>query len=158
MIRRPPRSTRTDTLFPYTTLFRSQSGVELPHTSHILITIAEEVGQGASHGLHADVAEMLSIDNAVCAPGQHSIENGITVPMADMTGPFDYHLTRRLLRICADHDLAVARDTFRYYRSDVAAAIERGAATRAALVAFGLDRSEEHTSAIPSLTRTSYAL
>src|SRR3546814_2869636 len=25
MIRRPPRSTRTDTLFPYTTLFRSES-------------------------------------------------------------------------------------------------------------------------------------
>src|SRR3546814_10037707 len=27
MIRRPPRSTRTDTLFPYTTLFRSWSAV-----------------------------------------------------------------------------------------------------------------------------------
>src|SRR3546814_20885288 len=26
MIRRPPRSTRTDTLFPYTTLFRSATG------------------------------------------------------------------------------------------------------------------------------------
>src|SRR3546814_4820031 len=26
MIRRPPRSTRTDTLFPYTTLFRSEKG------------------------------------------------------------------------------------------------------------------------------------
>src|SRR3546814_5951555 len=26
MIRRPPRSTRTDTLFPYTTLFRSANG------------------------------------------------------------------------------------------------------------------------------------
>src|SRR3546814_7402134 len=26
MIRRPPRSTRTDTLFPYTTLFRSDPG------------------------------------------------------------------------------------------------------------------------------------
>src|SRR3546814_8646029 len=26
MIRRPPRSTRTDTLFPYTTLFRSRMG------------------------------------------------------------------------------------------------------------------------------------
>src|SRR3546814_15072719 len=26
MIRRPPRSTRTDTLFPYTTLFRSPDG------------------------------------------------------------------------------------------------------------------------------------
>src|SRR3546814_10852624 len=29
MIRRPPRSTRTDTLFPYTTLFRSQSSSDL---------------------------------------------------------------------------------------------------------------------------------
>src|SRR3546814_11741338 len=28
MIRRPPRSTRTDTLFPYTTLFRSNAGLE----------------------------------------------------------------------------------------------------------------------------------
>src|SRR3546814_10347109 len=27
MIRRPPRSTRTDTLFPYTTLFRSPGAV-----------------------------------------------------------------------------------------------------------------------------------
>src|SRR3546814_5258200 len=28
MIRRPPRSTRTDTLFPYTTLFRSSRSVD----------------------------------------------------------------------------------------------------------------------------------
>src|SRR3546814_3760302 len=31
MIRRPPRSTRTDTLFPYTTLFRSP----VVHLSHV---------------------------------------------------------------------------------------------------------------------------
>src|SRR3546814_12599481 len=30
MIRRPPRSTRTDTLFPYTTLFRSYEGRAVP--------------------------------------------------------------------------------------------------------------------------------
>src|SRR3546814_1921948 len=30
MIRRPPRSTRTDTLFPYTTLFRSEEGLRAP--------------------------------------------------------------------------------------------------------------------------------
>src|SRR3546814_6813010 len=30
MIRRPPRSTRTDTLFPYTTLFRSALGSGMP--------------------------------------------------------------------------------------------------------------------------------
>src|SRR3546814_13658499 len=31
MIRRPPRSTRTDTLFPYTTLFRSRHQAALPY-------------------------------------------------------------------------------------------------------------------------------
>src|SRR3546814_6061802 len=41
MIRRPPRSTRTDTLFPYTTLFRSMS-----HNSTI-ITMAEEAANSA---------------------------------------------------------------------------------------------------------------
>src|SRR3546814_1250586 len=39
MIRRPPRSTRTDTLFPYTTLFRSrvrkdQEGPVAHHAAH----------------------------------------------------------------------------------------------------------------------------
>src|SRR3546814_8753615 len=31
MIRRPPRSTRTDTLFPYTTLFRSVGSLDVLH-------------------------------------------------------------------------------------------------------------------------------
>src|SRR3546814_16401638 len=34
MIRRPPRSTRTDTLFPYTTLFRSIAANGLQRLNH----------------------------------------------------------------------------------------------------------------------------
>jgi peptidase M42 family hydrolase len=119
----------------------SRDKVDLPHEVNLLVTISEEVGQGASHGLREDVAEMVSIDNAVCAPGNASIEDGVTIPMADMTGPFDYHLTRHLCRLCELHGIAYARDVFRYYRSDVAAALEAGAETRAALVAFGVDAS-----------------
>src|SRR3546814_20807554 len=37
MIRRPPRSTRTDTLFPYTTLFRSL----YPHLPRALLRIVQ---------------------------------------------------------------------------------------------------------------------
>src|SRR3546814_15689578 len=40
MIRRPPRSTRTDTLFPYTTLFRSTGGAVSRAVVHPLIHIA----------------------------------------------------------------------------------------------------------------------
>src|SRR3546814_1868070 len=36
MIRRPPRSTRTDTLFPYTTLFRSRQPGALAHPAQQL--------------------------------------------------------------------------------------------------------------------------
>src|SRR3546814_1727323 len=35
MIRRPPRSTRTDTLFPYTTLFRSQPDADRPQQPEV---------------------------------------------------------------------------------------------------------------------------
>src|SRR3546814_10462724 len=35
MIRRPPRSTRTDTLFPYTTLFRSAADVLMPDLERV---------------------------------------------------------------------------------------------------------------------------
>src|SRR3546814_9726850 len=50
MIRRPPRSTRTDTLFPYTTLFRS-NGVKasimleetgLPYEAHLVDIMENE--------------------------------------------------------------------------------------------------------------------
>ncbi|OBK65900.1 peptidase M42 [Mycobacterium colombiense] len=119
----------------------SENKVVLPHRTTIMVTITEEVGHGASHGLPADVAELVSVDNAVCAPGQHSLEDGVTIPMADMHGPFDYHLTRKLCRLAQEHGIPFARDIFRYYRSDAAAAIEAGANTRAALVGFGLDGS-----------------
>jgi peptidase M42 family hydrolase len=115
--------------------------VVLPHRTTIMVTITEEVGHGASHGLPPDVAELVSVDNAVCAPGQHSIEDGVTIPMADLHGPFDYHLTRKLCRLAEEQGIPHARDVFRYYRSDAAAAIEAGAGTRAALVGFGLDGS-----------------
>src|SRR3546814_436208 len=49
MIRRPPRSTRTDTLFPYTTLFRSHRlgtmEVESALVSHDLVAEAAVVGR-----------------------------------------------------------------------------------------------------------------
>src|SRR3546814_838053 len=48
MIRRPPRSTRTDTLFPYTTLFRSADRVPGPHRVRLHV--------GRELRLHRDAA------------------------------------------------------------------------------------------------------
>lgn len=116
-------------------------GLTLPVTAHLLVTMAEEVGLGASHGVDADVAELVSIDTSVVAPGQSSSENTVNIAMQDSTGPFDYHLTRHLIDLCRAHDVPHRRDVYKYYRSDAASALEAGANTRAALIGFGIDGS-----------------
>src|SRR3546814_17791497 len=57
MIRRPPRSTRTDTLFPYTTLFRSSAtnggdSLYLPHSQ----CRREQAGRESGAGIHHSAA------------------------------------------------------------------------------------------------------
>src|SRR3546814_4104092 len=107
MIRRPPRSTRTDTLFPYTTLFRSDGGPDF----------GQFVGRDAigRHDIDA-VAERAKQDAAVAEEG----------------------------------------DEARGDRGEIAAVgrrdVERGDGAEAA------KRSEEHTSELQSLMRTSYAV
>src|SRR3546814_12734365 len=84
MIRRPPRSTRTDTLFPYTTLFRSsrsykcKTGLLVPrHQQRIALAqrgvgfvgvrahvVPELEGVGGLLDQHAD-----AVDDLVCAGG-----------------------------------------------------------------------------------------
>src|SRR3546814_13037135 len=64
MIRRPPRSTRTDTLFPYTTLFRSRRdghGV----AGHLVVAVApgEDVGDDLV------VARIALVIGVVLGPG-----------------------------------------------------------------------------------------
>src|SRR3546814_1102283 len=46
MIRRPPRSTRTDTLFPYTTLFRSVKRPTLASSSGASTSSSRQNGAG----------------------------------------------------------------------------------------------------------------
>lgn len=120
------------------------SGVRPPVGAHLLVTCTEEVGHGASHGLDPDVAEIVSVDAAVVAPGQQSREDAVTVAMGDGVGPFDYHLTRRLATLGVEHGVDVVRDVFDFYRSDVAAALEAGAHARVALLGFGTDATHGH--------------
>src|SRR3546814_12251019 len=42
MIRRPPRSTRTDTLFPYTTLFRSEEDAPIAPLDRLRYDLSDE--------------------------------------------------------------------------------------------------------------------
>ncbi len=141
-----------------------REGSKTPVDLHWLFTIAEEVGVGAASILKPEVASMVAVDNGTSAPGQNSSEFGVTLAMADQTGPFDYHLTRKLARLCRDEGIRVQKDVFRYYRSDSASAVEAGHDVRTALVTFGVDASHGweriHMDALRSLAEllTAYAV
>src|SRR3546814_5392772 len=112
MLRRPPRSTRTDTLFPYTTLFRSPG---------------DRPGEAAfdRRGRGVDIVTVEA------KPGFEA--QGVAGAEAD---GFHFRLGQQ-----------PAGEVFRLV----------GRQRDFATILAGIARSEEHTSELPSLLRTSYA-
>src|SRR3546814_13363482 len=79
MIRRPPRSTRTDTLFPYTTLFRSTIGfrqraddaeVERDETRIVDLAGVDPDIAGVGVGMEKIVAKNLGVEHAHALGGE----------------------------------------------------------------------------------------
>src|SRR3546814_5026935 len=132
MIRRPPRSTRTDTLFPYTTLFRSvlaigrgggkrQDGaatLRSPRAAHEVDLPADRSDVAACGHLGIDL------------PGEVDGDRGVHRVQAPQPG--QHRVTVRVAG-AAEHDRRVS-----------VGVIEQ--------------RSEEHTSELQSLMRISYAV
>src|SRR3546814_4625446 len=92
MIRRPPRSTRTDTLFPYTTLFRS------PHSRRVAAgrlrplppsraAVRRESGRSEEHT--SELQSLMRTSYAVFCLTQNSPEAG--VGQAQTQGPRPVH-------------------------------------------------------------------
>src|SRR3546814_2112884 len=128
MIRRPPRSTRTDTLFPYTTLFRSDDhrrGLEVHADAAVLV---ERIGEDArrDRGDHA-VAERSG--HADADQGPHvgaAVADRLHAAFEERPAGPEHHGDR-------EHEL------------DPGPRLDR-------------QRSEEHTSELQSLMRISYAV
>ena len=121
-----------------------EGAASLPLNCHLVFTLSEEVGTGASGILPHEVAEMVAIDNAMNGPGQNSSDYGVTIPIMDESGPFDYHLTHKLLRLSAENHIEHTRDVYVHYRCDAASAIQSGNDLRTAMISFALDSSHGH--------------
>src|SRR3546814_4502535 len=128
MIRRPPRSTRTDTLFPYTTLFRSISwDAYYQHgQSKESIVVKGDGTRSAFAGL-ANTTDIFG-------PG-----GDFTSVLRD----FNFGNRKRTQQVASAY---VAGDTSDFF------------AGWAGPIGFTAGRSEEHTSELQSLMRISYAV
>src|SRR3546814_8914413 len=172
MIRRPPRSTRTDTLFPYTTLFRSpggeaeigrarELGVAVPLTRHLMaraLLLQWRFDDALDEALAEDVAPRYR-GEAQRMAGKAFQAQGRMDEAAEAFG--------RMLKLAPNDSHGwtdIAR--FRLARGDQGGAgIAAGRAVRInprnvdAIIFRGtpIRRSEEHTSELQSLMRISYA-
>src|SRR3546814_8813405 len=99
MIRRPPRSTRTDTLFPYTTLFRSEVGRD--HRPPVFRRHAVQGAVARDAGVvHQDVdrAELsLHLGDACLAGGEIA-----DIPFVDGNAVLVLELPRRVIVAAVD--------------------------------------------------------
>src|SRR3546814_7337240 len=130
MIRRPPRSTRTDTLFPYTTLFRSLLGGKAQNAAKLSqrrLQVAHLLGDQ----LHLEVGPVQ----------RQRLARAVHDPAPARGNQLQRHaiaLGQQLVAfLLEDREIAHAR---RQQQADAAL------------------RSEEHTSALQSLMRISYAV
>src|SRR3546814_4145806 len=69
MIRRPPRSTRTDTLCPYMTRFRSQAGFATRYHGHIRLFSAVWSIRYRRCAYRAGVGDAVARDDGECRGG-----------------------------------------------------------------------------------------
>src|SRR3546814_4836116 len=131
MIRRPPRSTRTDTLFPYTTLFRSAP----------LAGFREVIVGGQTLYVSNDGRYMLQ-------GSLYDMDAKRDLSEASLAG-----LRRELLKTIPVSDRIVFAPKDPRYTVAVFTDVECGFCRK-----LHSQRSEEHTSELQSLMRISYAV
>src|SRR3546814_9344041 len=127
MIRRPPRSTRTDTLFPYTTLFRSDGQLVPPRDVDGKGPVTD---RGIVGGVSEDDDRRLQALRPVHRHHPHDVAACLGLALDVGTA--------------ARHGGQKAEQRHRFARLEGERLTEQ--------------RSEEHTSELQSLMRTSYAV
>src|SRR3546814_3640676 len=147
MIRRPPRSTRTDTLFPYTTLFRSDWSVARVEVSVPLLRL--DLGD-AKWNRAALGRNLLDGDDHPAATFVSTRVEGIDDTHASVFGTLTLRGVSREVKLDV-----VFNQLERYPLPPWTRTVGFSATTTISREAF---RSEEHTSELQSLMRISYAV
>src|SRR3546814_4704100 len=92
MIRRSPRSTRTDTLFPYTTRFRSILSADRVSQGHTFTSkkkALEELSQLLARAGDLDAGDILGSLSAREKLGSTGLGHGVAIPHGRMAGVDD---------------------------------------------------------------------
>jgi len=101
----------------------------------------EEVGHGATSGFDPNIKELLVIDMGVVGDGCQGSEFTCSICAKDSTGPYDYEMKTKLVRLAQEKEIPAVTDVFPFYGSDGSAALRAGNNFRVALIGPGVAAS-----------------
>jgi putative aminopeptidase FrvX len=118
--------------------------VELPYTTHFLISNNEEIGYGGNSNIPPETVEYLAIDMGAIGDGQETDEYTVSICAKDSSGPYNKKLRQHLVDLARDNDIKYKVDIYPYYGSDASAAIRAGNDIIHGLIGPGIDSSHSH--------------
>ncbi|KAB2335700.1 M42 family metallopeptidase [Bacillus mesophilum] len=115
--------------------------IELPYTTHILISNNEEIGYGGNSNITPETAEYLAVDMGAMGDGQSTDEYTVSICVKDASGPYHYQLRKNLVKLAQEHNIGYKLDIYPFYGSDASAAIRSGHDIVHGLIGPGIDSS-----------------
>lgn len=115
--------------------------IELPYTTHFLISNNEEIGYGGNSNITPETAEYLAVDMGAMGDGQSTDEYTVSICVKDASGPYHYELRKRLTQLAIDNEIGYKLDIYPFYGSDASAAIRSGHDIIHGLIGPGIDSS-----------------
>ncbi|WP_438432867.1 M42 family metallopeptidase [Gorillibacterium sp. sgz500922] len=117
-----------------------REGLTPQKTLKVCITTYEEVGHGASY-MPEEIRELLAVDMGAMGDDLSCTEKDVSICAKDSSGPYDYEMTSKLIRLAERDGLSFAVDIYPSYSSDASAALRGGSNLRAALIGPGVHAS-----------------
>lgn len=121
-----------------------KSGQPLAQRTIFHIPNYEEVCHGGASGVPDDVVEFLAVDVAPTGLEQNSDEYSCTLCLADVDGPYDAHMNRKLQNIARQHGIELKPDVFPRFSSDAKALWKAGADVRCSLIGPGVHATHSY--------------
>lgn len=115
--------------------------LQLPYTTHFLISNNEEIGYGGNSNIPSEVVEYLAVDMGAIGDGQASDEYTVSICAKDSSGPYNYQLRQKLVGLAEEHEIDYRVDIYPYYGSDASAALRAGHDIIHGLIGPGIDAS-----------------
>jgi putative aminopeptidase FrvX len=118
-----------------------ENQIDLPYTTHFLISNNEEIGYGGNSNIPPETVEYLAVDMGAIGDGQATDEYTVSICAKDSSGPYHLGMRNKLVRLAKENGISYKLDLYPFYGSDASAAIRAGHDIIHGLIGPGVDSS-----------------